>query len=422
LLSPVRDGFVPATDVSLRWIAMQSSLSPTQSPDAAGAAPLLFAPMTVRGVTSRNRVVVSPMSQYSAVNAAPTDWHLVHLGKFAMGGAGIVFCEETAVTPLALKTYDCPGIFNDHQVAAWRRITDFIKVQGALPAIQLGHAGRKVATRAPWDGFSPLDETDAAQGRPSWRGVAPSPVAFKPGSPLPMEMDQAMIKEAIAAHVDAVRRSCDAGFEICEIHGAHGYLIQQFLSPITNHRTDAYGGDRNGRMRFGLELIEAVRAAWPADKPLFFRASCVDGRGGAWDMEDTVVLAGELKARGVDVIDCSSGGIEGPLTLAVVPRVPGYHVPFAERIRRETGMPTMAVGLITKAAQAETYLQAGQCDLIALAREMMWDPNWPLHAAEVLGVPNKLDLLPRPYAWWLQRREDQQRRYPTGYEAEGSNA
>jgi 2,4-dienoyl-CoA reductase-like NADH-dependent reductase (Old Yellow Enzyme family) len=380
-------------------------------------APMLFEPITLRGVVARNRVVVSPMSQYSAVDAAPTDWHLVHLGKFAMGGAGIVFCEETAVTPIALKTYDCPGIFNDTQVAAWRRITDFIKAQGALPAIQLGHAGRKVATRAPWDGFAPLDETDAAAGRPSWRGVAPSPVLFKPGSPEPIEMDQAMIVAAIAAHVDAARRSLDAGFEVLEIHGAHGYLIQQFLSPITNKRTDGYGGDIQGRMRFCLELIEAVRAAWPADRPLFFRASCVDGRGGAWDMDDTVALAHELKGRGVDVIDCSSGGIEGPLTLAVVPRVPGYHVPFAERIRREVAMPTMAVGLIREAAQAEGYLQAGQCDLIALARELMWNPNWPAHAAQALGAPG-LDLLPRPYAWWLSRREDQQRRYPTGHERE----
>ena len=380
--------------------------------------PLLFTPMPLRGVTARNRVVVSPMSQYSAVDAAPTDWHLVHLGKFAMGGAGIVFCEETAVTPIALKTYDCPGIFNDQQVAAWRRITDFVKGQGALPAIQLGHAGRKVATRAPWDGFSPLDDTDAAAGRPSWRGVAPSPVLFKPGSPVPIEMDQAMINEAIAVHVEAAKRSLDAGFEILEIHGAHGYLIQQFLSPITNQRRDGYGGDIAGRMRFCLELIEAVRAAWPADRPLFFRASCVDGRGGAWEMDDTMVLAGELKARGVDVIDCSSGGIEGPLTLAVVPRVAGYHVPFAERIRREAGIPTMAVGLITQAAQAEGYLQRGQCDLIALARELMWNPNWPLHAAQALGAADPLSLLPRPYAWWLQRRADQQRRFPTGLEAD----
>ena len=379
---------------------------------------LLFEPMTMRGLTVRNRVMVSPMSQYSAVDAMPTDWHLVHLGKFAMGGAGIVCTEETAVTRLSLKTYDCPGIWNDDQVRAWRRITDFLKAQGAAPMIQLGHAGRKVATRSPWDGFSPLGEEDAARGRPPWRGVAPSPVPFKPGALLPLEMDEAMIGEAIAAHVEAVKRSVEAGFDIVEIHGAHGYLIQQFLSPITNRRTDGYGGDIAGRMRFCLELIEAVRAAWPADRPLLFRASCVDGRGGAWEMEDTVVLARELVARGVDVIDCSSGGIDGPLTMSVVPRVPGYHVPFAERIRREVGVATIAPGLITTGVQAESYLQAGQCDLIALARELMWDPNWPVHAAAELGGMDPLSLLPTPYAWWLTRRAEQRAKYPTGLETE----
>ncbi len=378
--------------------------------------PLLFTPMTIRGLTLRNRVVVSPMSQYSAVDGAPTDWHLVHLGKFAMGGAGIVFCEETSVSERSRKTYDCPGIYTDAQAKAWRRVTDFIRGQGAAAAIQLGHAGRKVATRAPWDGFAPLGAEDAAKGRAPWAGIAPSPIPFKDGAMVPKEMDRDDIKYVIDLHVEATKRSLDAGFDIVEIHGAHGYIIQQFLSPITNKRTDAYGGDIQGRMRFGLELTEAVRAAWPADKPLFFRASCVDGRGGIWSMDDTVVLAGELKQRGVDMLDCSSGGIEGPLTLHIVPRVPGYHVPFAERIKRETGIPTMAVGLITEGNQAEGYLQAGQCDLVALAREMMWDPNWAVHAAAALGVPAPHTLLPRPYAWWLERREEVRRAYPAGTE------
>jgi 2,4-dienoyl-CoA reductase-like NADH-dependent reductase (Old Yellow Enzyme family) len=383
----------------------------------AGHGPLLLRPMTIRGVTSRNRIVVSPMSQYAAVDAAPTDWHLVHLGKFAMGGAGIVFVEETAVEERARKTYHCPGIYNDAQAKAWRRVTDFLRSQGALSAIQLGHAGRKVATKSPWDGFAPLTDEDAKTGEPPWQGIAPSPIAFKPGAMVPLEMDHADIKQVIASHVEACRRSMDAGFDICEIHGAHGYILQQFLSPITNKRTDGYGGEIQGRMRFTLELIEAVRAAWPQDRPLFFRSSCVDGKGGAWDIEDTVVLAGELKQRGVDVIDCSSGGIEGPLTLAVVPRVPGYHVPFAERIRREVGIPTMAVGLITDPHQAESYLADGRCDLIALARELMWNPNWPVHAAHDLGVPNAHHLLPRSYSWWLERREEVRRLYPTGHEA-----
>ncbi len=368
--------------------------------------PHLFTPMALRGVTAPNPIVDTPLSHSAGVAAAPTDWHLVHLGKFAMGGAGIVFVEETAVEERSRKTYSCPGIYTDAQARAWRRITDFLRSQGALSAIQLGHAGRKVATRAPWDGFAPLTDEDTKLGKPPWQGIAPSPIPFRPGALVPREMDCDDIRAVIAAHVEAAKRSQDAGFDICEIHGAHGYIIQQFLSPITNKRSDAYGGDLAGRMRFCLELIEAVRAAWPADRPLFFRASCVDGKGGAWELEDTIALAKELKTRGVDVIDCSSGGIEGPLTLAVVPRMPGYHVPFAERIRREAGIPTMAVGLITQAVQAEGYLAEGRCDLVALAREMMWDPNWPMHAAAALGGVDPLQLAPKPYAWWLRRREE----------------
>jgi len=228
----------------------------------------------------------------------------------------------------------------------------------------------------------------------------------KPGHPVPREMDLSDIRHVIDAYVGACRRSLDAGFDIVEIHGAHGYIIQQFLSPITNRRSDAYGGGIEGRMRFCLELVEAVRAAWPKELPLFFRAACVDGRGGGWDMEDTVRLAKELKARGVDLIDCSSGGIEGPLTLALVPRTPGYHIPFAERIRREVGIQTMGPGLVTEARQAEDYLQAGKADLIVLARELLWNPSWAAHAAKELGVADPLALLPPPYAWWLRRREE----------------
>jgi 2,4-dienoyl-CoA reductase-like NADH-dependent reductase (Old Yellow Enzyme family) len=369
-------------------------------------APLLFTPIALRGLVARNRVVVSPMSQYLAQDGAPTDWHLVHLGKFAMGGAGIVFVEETSVEQAARKTYSCPGIYNDAQVRAWRRITDFLHEQGALAAIQLGHAGRKVSTKAPWEGFAPLTEDDARQGKAPWRGYAPSPVPVKPGGPVPVEMDAADIRRVIQAHVDACRRSLEAGFDIVEIHGAHGYIIQQFLSPITNRRQDGYGGGLAGRMRFCLEIVEAARAAWPKELPLFFRTSCIDGKGGAWDLDDTVRLAHELKARGVDLLDCSSGGIEGPLTLALVPREPGYHMPFAERIRREVGVATMAPGLVTEAEQAERYLQEGKVDLIVLARELLWNPSWPAHAAKALGVADPLALLPKTYAWWLRRREE----------------
>jgi len=390
-----------------------SSNSEFAAAPSTGVDPLLLTPITLRGLIARNRIVVSPMSQYAAIDGAPTDWHLVHLGKFAMGGAGIVFVEETTVEERGRKTYHCPGIYTDAQARAWRRITDFLRSQGALSAIQLGHAGRKVATKAPWDGFAPLSENDANIGEPPWRGVAPSPIPFKPGALVPREMDRDDIKQIIASHVEACSRSLDAGFDICEVHGAHGYIIQQFLSPITNKRRDAYGGDLPGRMRFALELIEAVREGWPKELPLFFRASCVDGKGGAWELEDTIVLARELRRRGVDVFDCSSGGIEGPLTLSVVPRVPGYHVPFAERIRREADVPTMAVGLITEPKQAEGYLAEGRCDLIGLAREMMWNPNWPIHAAEALGA-DPMTLLPRSYAWWLRRRQEVRNLHPAG--------
>ncbi len=374
------------------------------------ATPLLFTPYALRGVTLRNRVVVSPMSQYrSDPGGLPGDWHLVHLGKFAMGGAGMVFCEETSVSERSRKTYDCPGIWTDAQAKAWRRITDFMKAQGATTAMQIGHAGRKVATRAPWDGFSPLTAEDAARGRAPWPGLAPSPVPFKPTAMMPKEMDQDDIRHVIRLHADAAKRSADAGFDVLEIHAAHGYIIQQFLSPVTNHRSDGYGGSLEARMRFGLELTEAVRDAWTG--PLLMRVSCTDG--GGWTMDETVTFALALKPRGVDLIDCSSGGIEGPLTLAVVPRVPGYHVPYAARIKAETGLPSMAVGLITEAAQAESYLADGSCDLVALARELMWNPNWPAHAAAALGV-DAMGLLPPSYAWWLNRREEVRQKFPTG--------
>jgi len=377
--------------------------------------PLLLSPYALRGVTLRNRIVVSPMSQYSSEPGGIVgDWHLVHLGKFALGGAGMVFCEETSVSERSRKTYDCPGIYTDAQAKAWKRVTDFLRAHGAVAAMQIGHAGRKVATRAPWDGFAPLGAEDAAKGRPPWSGLAPSPIPFKEGAMLPKEMDADDIRTVIGLHVEAAKRTLDAGFDVLEVHAAHGYIIQQFLSPATNQRSDGYGGDRAGRMRFGLELIEAVRDAWPADKPLLVRVSCVDG--GGWTLPDTIALAAEFKARGVDLLDCSSGGIEGPLTLHLVPRVPGYHVPFAEAVQKETGLPTMAVGLITEAKQAESYLQAGSCQLIALAREMMWNPNWPIHAAAELGG-DPLPLMPESYAWWLKRRFEARKLYPTGLEA-----
>ena len=271
--------------------------------------------------------------------------------------------------------------------------------------MQIGHSGRKSSCSAPWTNFKPLTEDDAKNGHAPWRGISPSALPHRDDAQTPHELSVADIKEVIESWREAALRTLDAGFEIVEIHGAHGYLIHQFLSPLANRRTDAYGGDLQGRMRFALELTEAVRAVWPKEKPLWFRVSAVDGDGGAWDMDDTVTLARELKARGVDVVACSSGGINGPLNMAIVPRVPGYQVPYAERVRKETGLMTCAVGLITEPEHAEDILQQGHADLIAMAREFMYNPNWPVHAARQLGVSAYLDLLPTEYAWWLKRRE-----------------
>ncbi len=265
--------------------------------------PLLFRPITMRGVTARNRIMLGPMSQYLAIDGNLTDWHLVHLGQFAIGGAGIVCSEETAVEARGRRTHHCAGIYTDEHVRGYRRITDFLKDLGAVPAIQLGHAGRRGSSRSPWEGREPLNERDAAMGLGPWQLVSSSPIPHGPGRPAPIALERDEIKAEIAAWRDAAARSAEAGFEIVEIHGAHGYLINQFLSPVANRRDDGYGGDLAGRMRFALELVEAVRSAWPADKPLFFRCSVVDGKGGHWDIDDTVVFAKELKARGVDVLD-----------------------------------------------------------------------------------------------------------------------
>jgi len=373
---------------------------------AAKPPPLLFTPLEMRGVTSRNRVVVSPMCQYQSDDGGPTDFHLVHLGKFAMGGAGIVFCEETSVEERGRKSYHCAGIYKNAHIAQYRRINDFIRSQGAVPAIQIGHSGRKGSGCAPWDGYRALTANDAKHGEPPWQTVSASAVAASVTSPVPHALDRDEIGALIAHWREAAVRAADAGYDVIEVHAAHGYLIHQFLSPVTNQRNDAYGGDLVGRMRLCLEIVETVREAWPADRPVFMRVSAVDGANSQWSIDDTIALARAAQERGAEVVTTSSGGINGPGTATLVPRYPGYHVPYAERVRREAGVKTIAVGLITEARHAENILQQGQADLIALAREMLWNPNWTVHAARELGVPEHLDLLPRAYAWWLKRREE----------------
>lgn len=368
--------------------------------------PLLFQPIQMRGVTARNRIMVSPMCQYRSKDGAPDDWHLVHLGRLAMGGAGIVFCEETSVEERGRKTHSCAGLWDDSQIPAYRRINDFIRAQGGVPAIQLGHAGATASSaRQPDGSWRTLTEEDAAKGKPPWQPISPSAVPTREKELLPKAMDLDDIKAVQDAWVEATRRSLDAGFDIVEVHGAHGYLIHQFLSPLTNTRNDGYGGDREGRMRFALEVTEKVREALPADKPLFFRVSSIDGRGGLWGFDDTLALVAALKERGVDVIDCSSGGIQGDSPMPVVPWVPGHHVPYSSRIRKDTGLMTATVGMISDPRHAEAILQAGHADIVALARELLLRGDWPVLAAQELGASDPFALLPRAYGERLRRRE-----------------
>lgn len=368
--------------------------------------PLLFRPLQMRGVTARNRIMVSPMCQYRSPGGAPTDWHLVHLGRLAIGGAGIVFGEETAVEARGRKTHSCAGLWDDAQIPAYRRITDFIRSQNGVPAIQLGHSGAKASTtRGPDGRWRRLTSADADEGRPPWVPLSPGGAAPEDAGLPVRTMDRDDIRAVQDAWVEAARRSLEAGFDMVEIHGAHGYLIHQFLSPVTNRRSDGYGGDRAGRMRFALELTEKVRAVWPSDRPLAFRVSSVDGRGGRWGLEDTLALCTALKQRGVDVVDCSSGGIAGDSTMPVVPWVAGHHVPYASAVRRATGLMTVAVGMITAPAHAEAILAGGHADIIALARELLVNGDWPVAAAGALGVADPFASLPPAYAYRLRRRE-----------------
>jgi 2,4-dienoyl-CoA reductase-like NADH-dependent reductase (Old Yellow Enzyme family) len=386
--------------------------------DAPRDVPLLFTPIELRGVVARNRIVCSPMCQYVSDDGAPTDWQLVNFGRFAMSGTGIVFGEETAVEPRGRKTHHCAGLYKDSHIAAYRRINDFIKSLGSLPAIQLGHCGRRASAHGPLQDRAPLTEVDARVGLKPWQGLAPSALPEKPGGAVPHAMDLDDIRENLAAWREATQRSLDAGYEICEIHGAHGYLIHQFLSPVSNRRTDGYGGSLEGRMRFALEVVDAVRSVWPADRPLFFRTSAVEGAGGKWGIDDTLALARELKEHGVDLVDCSSGGITGDGPMPAIPRVPGFQAGYAREIRREIGLPTMAVGMITEPSHAEAILREGHADLIALARELMDNPNWPLQAARALGYGDSYDLVHAREAQRLRLRARHRVEYASGSEVE----
>ena len=377
------------------------------SPDAASAAvPLLFSPLSLRGVTLRNRIVVSAMCQYSADDGVANDWHLVNAGKFAQGGAGLVFLEATSVLGDGRITHGDLGLWDDAQIAPLARITAFLRSQGAAAGIQLGHAGRKSCMSRPWEGNGPLTPELIAGGSTPWQTIAPSAEPIGPGWMTPRAMNDADLERVRSAFRQAARRALTAGFDVVEVHAAHGYLLHSFLSPLSNHRDEHYGGDRDGRMRFPLEIATILRQVWPQDKPLFFRCSAVDNDPAGWALDDSVVLARRLREIGVDVVDCSSGGIAGSATAAsTAPRGLGFQVPFADRIRREAGIGTMAVGLILSAAQAQEILDSGASDLVAIAREALYDPNWPVHAAQALGVDPGFALWPKQYGWWLARRE-----------------
>ncbi len=346
----------------------------------------LFEPLTLRGTTVRNRAWVSPMCQYSSRDGHPTDWHLAHLGSLARGGAGLVMAEATAVIPEGrISPWDA-GIWSDAQAADYERITAFVRGQGAVPAIQLAHAGRKASTQRPWDGNGYVEPEDGG-----WQTVAPSPLAYGEW-PTPKELSSQEIAGLVQAFADAARRAHDGGFEVAEVHAAHGYLLHEFLSPLTNERADEYGGDLAGRSRFLLDVVAAVRAAWPEDKPVFVRLSATEWADGGWSIEDTVTVSRQLRDAGVDLVDVSSGGNVPHQQIAVGP---GYQVPFARAVRADAGIATGAVGLITEPAQAEQVLVEGSADAVFLGRVLLREPHWPLRAAAALGAD--VDYWPTQY-------------------------
>ena len=366
------------------------------------AQPLLFTPIRIRDITLKNRVVVAPMHQYSGVKGYPTDWHLMNAGRFAAGGAGLVVVESTKVERRGCGTVGDLGLWHDDFIPHFKRISDFIRLHNAVPGIQLGHSGRKARRFRPWEGGAPLTPSPEIDDWDAWELVAPSAIAGGRRDPEPRALSRDEVQKLVVAWGDAARRANEAGFDMLEIHSAHGYLIHQFLSPMANKRNDDYGGSDLNRMRFAIEVVEAVRANWPAHKPLFMRLSVEDGAG--WGPDESVELAKIVGPKGVDVIDCSSGGMTGAPVVGDGPVGYGYQVPYAERLRRDAGVLSMAVGLIVHADQAEEILQQGRADLIALAREILYNPNWPMDAAQKLGVDAEFKSVPPPQSYWLEKR------------------
>lgn len=364
----------------------------------------LFSPLRLRNLVLRNRCVISPMCQYSATEGQANDWHLVQYGRFAVGGAGMVVIEATAVTREGRITPGDLGLWEDAQIAGLARITGFLRARGAASCLQLSHAGRKAASQRPWHGAGPLTEIDAeARGERPWPVIAPSALAVGEGWQLPAAMSQTQIEALVQDYAEAARRALAADFDAIELHVAHGYLLHSFLSPLSNRRPDEYGGGREGRMRLPLRIASLLREIWPVDRPIFARVSAVDGIEGGLELPDTIAFASALKEIGIDLIDCSSGGLQGSATVGRLPRGPGFQLGFAEAVRRESGIATMAVGLIFDPALAEAAIAEGKADLVAIGRAALEDPNWPFHAVRALEGESYAAWPPQ-HGWWLERR------------------
>jgi 2,4-dienoyl-CoA reductase-like NADH-dependent reductase (Old Yellow Enzyme family) len=365
---------------------------------------LLWQPITLRGVTLKNRIMIAPMSMYSAIDGFSDDFHLVHLGRFAMGGAGLVCMEATAVSPEGRGTAGCAGLWSDEQADKLQRITSFLHRFGCAAGIQLFHAGQKGSSMRPWEGGGPLgrDAKDKA-----WDIISVTDAPFDQDFARPKAMTEADLDRVLDDFVSAAQRAARAGFDVLELHCAHGYLLHSFLSPLSNTRDDAYGGNLEGRMRFPLRVVDAVRAVWPQERPLFVRVSSVDGIDVGWSLEESIAFARELRRRGVDAVDCSTGGMKLGRGQALVSRAPGFQVPYAERIRRDADIRTVAVGLIRDAAHAEEILQEGKADIVAIAREALFHPNWAAEAALKLDGDGAWKAWPEQFGWWLLRRARQ---------------
>jgi 2,4-dienoyl-CoA reductase-like NADH-dependent reductase (Old Yellow Enzyme family) len=368
------------------------------------SASLLFQPLRLRGLVLNNRIVISPMCQHAAESGRATPWHMVHLGKFALGGAGLILTESTAVDPRGRIGAADLGLWDDSQIEPLKGVVDFVHSNGSAIGVQLAHAGRKSGSQPLWEGGAALSEQRLSSDPQPWQRLGPSALPAGPGWSAPLALDAAGIADVVQAFVDATLRAEQSGFDVVELHFGHGYLVASFLSPNSNQRNDEWGGSLKGRMRLALEIARKVRAAWPEGKPLFCRLSAVDGSVDGWSLEDSIVLSRELARCGVDVIDCSSGGLTEETRALPVPRGLGFQVPFSERIRREAEIKTQAVGMIVDARQAEAVLAAGKADLIALGREALFDPYWPHHAAITLGVDPGYQRWPVRHGVWLAKR------------------